>query len=142
MSIVDIEEQRIMIPASSYLLCFSYSRDCQIISQIQCLVLPYSQRMGKLQITNLKGILDYSEKQICKRGSHSLAKYWRHKKGNVEKILKVSLDSNPSTSPSVKVQIMGRKVCLNVNAKHCTQKVCWHHQPMFCLITLTKLSSQ
>ena len=30
----------------------------------------------------------------------------------VEKILKGSLDSIPSPSPSVKIQIMGRKVCL------------------------------
>ena len=30
----------------------------------------------------------------------------------VEKILKGSLDSIPSRSPSVKIQIMGRKVCL------------------------------
>ena len=34
----------------------------------------------------------------------------------VEKILKGSLDSIPSPSPSVKIQIMGGKC---VNAKHC-----------------------
>jgi len=32
--------------------------------------------------------------------------------GKVEKILKGSLDSIPSPSPSVKIQIMGRKVCM------------------------------
>ena len=32
--------------------------------------------------------------------------------GKVEKILKGSLDSIPSPSPSVKIQIMGGKVCL------------------------------
>ena len=35
----------------------------------------------------------------------------------VEKILKGSLDSIPSPSPSVKIQIMGRKVCLRCEDK-------------------------
>ena len=37
--------------------------------------------------------------------------------GNVEKILKGSLDSIPSPSPSVKIQIMGGKVCLRCKGK-------------------------
>ena len=32
--------------------------------------------------------------------------------GKVENVLKGSLDSIPSPSPSVKIQIMGEKVCL------------------------------
>ena len=35
----------------------------------------------------------------------------------VEKILKGSLDSIRSPSPSVKIQIMGRKVCLRCKVK-------------------------
>ena len=35
----------------------------------------------------------------------------------VEKILKGSLDSIPSPSPSVKIQIMGGKVCLRCKGK-------------------------
>ena len=35
----------------------------------------------------------------------------------VEKILKGGLDSIPSPSPSVKIQIMGGKVCLRFNGK-------------------------
>ena len=35
----------------------------------------------------------------------------------VEEILKGSLDSIPSPSPSVKIQIMGRKVCLRCKGK-------------------------
>ena len=38
----------------------------------------------------------------------------RHK---VEKILKGRLDSIPSPSPSVKIQIMGEKVCLGCKSK-------------------------
>jgi len=37
--------------------------------------------------------------------------------GKVEKILKGSLDSIPSPSPSVKIQIMDRKVCLRWKGK-------------------------
>ena len=45
------------------------------------------------------------------------------KAGKVEKILKGSLDSIPSPSPSVKIQIMGGKVCLRCKGKtlHCQQ---------------------
>ena len=35
----------------------------------------------------------------------------------IKKILKGSLDSIPSPSPSVKIQIMGRKVCLRCKGK-------------------------
>jgi hypothetical protein len=37
--------------------------------------------------------------------------------GKVEKILKGSLDSIPTPSPSVKIQIMGGKVCLRFKGK-------------------------
>ena len=37
--------------------------------------------------------------------------------GKVEKILKDRLDSIPSPSPSVKIQIMGGKVCLRCKGK-------------------------
>ena len=37
--------------------------------------------------------------------------------GKVEKICKGSLDSIPSPSPSVKIQIMGGKVCLSCEGK-------------------------
>ena len=37
--------------------------------------------------------------------------------GKVENILKGSLDSIPSPSPSVKIQIMGGKVCLRCKGK-------------------------
>ena len=37
--------------------------------------------------------------------------------GKVENILKVSLDFIPS--PSVKIQTMGRKICLRCKEKHC-----------------------
>ena len=41
----------------------------------------------------------------------------------VEKILRGRLDSIPSPSPSVKIQIMGRKVCSRCEVKtlHCQQ---------------------
>ena len=52
----------------------------------------------------------------------------------VEKILKDSLYSMPSPSPSVKIQFMGGKV---VKAK---QKFCWHHPSMFCHYTSSKVS--
>ena len=39
----------------------------------------------------------------------------------VEKILKGSLDSNSSPSPSVKIQIMGWK---GAKAKHCPAMIC------------------
>ena len=49
-----------------------------------------------------------------KRGSDELS---RKKSGKVEKILKGSLDSIPSPSPSVKIQIMGGKVWLRCKGK-------------------------
>ena len=88
------------------------------------------KRVVKMQTTNLKGILDYSEKKYClknKSAKWALTAFQNTeviRKGKVEKILKGSLDSIPSPSPSVKIKIMGGKVCLNVNAKHCKQKVC------------------
>ena len=61
----------------------------------------------------------------------------------VEKILKGSLDSIPSPSTSVKIQIMGGKVCLRCKGKTLLggankllkTKFCRHHPGMFCLIT-------
>ena len=52
----------------------------------------------------------------------------------VEKILKSSLNSTPSPTHSLKIQIMGGKFAWGVKAKHCwvlttnfwKQKVCWH----------------
>ena len=58
-----------------------------------------------------------------------------------EKILKGSLDSIPSPSSSVKIQIMG-KTLLDWPINFWQQKVCWHHPAMFCLITSSKLSRQ
>ena len=61
----------------------------------------------------------------------------------VEKILKVSLVSNPSDPLSVKIQIMDRKVCLRCKSKTLLgvlfSKLWWHHPAMFCLITSRKL---
>ena len=65
----------------------------------------------------------------------------------VENILKGSLDLIPSPSPSMKIQIMGGKVCfrckgktlLDVVNKLLFSKACWHHPAMFCLITSSKL---
>ena len=59
----------------------------------------------------------------------------------VKKILKGSLDLISSTSPSVKIQIIGGKFCLRCEGKtFLFSKVCWHHPSMFCLITFSKLS--
>jgi hypothetical protein len=68
----------------------------------------------------------------------------------VEKILKGNLDSIPSPSPTVKIQIMGGKVCLRckgktllgVGKKLLTTKSLITSPAMFCLITSTKLSCQ
>ena len=69
----------------------------------------------------------------------------------VEKILKGSLDSIPSPSPSVKIQIMGGKICMRCKGKTLlgvvnkllkTKNFCRHHSAMFCLITSSKLSRQ
>ena len=55
---------------------------------------------------------------------HIIALLWRIvcqilKIIKVEKILKVSLDSIPSPSPSVKIQIMCGKFACGVKARHC-----------------------
>ena len=68
----------------------------------------------------------------------------------VEKILKGSLNLIPSPSPSVKIDIMGGKVCLRCKGKTLLddvnkllkKKVFWHPPAMFCLITSSKLSHQ
>ena len=70
----------------------------------------------------------------------------------VENVLKGSLDSIPSPSPSEKIQITGGKVYLRCKGKtllgrRCQQsfeskKFCWHHPAVFCLIALSKLSYQ
>ena len=64
----------------------------------------------------------------------------------VEKNLKGSLVSIQSPSPTVKIQIMGRKICLRCKGKTLLgflfSKVCWHLPAMFCLITSSKLSRQ
>ena len=60
-----------------------------------------------------------------------------------KKILKGRLDSISSPSPSVKIQIMGGKVCLRGKGKTLLgivnkllySKVCWQHPAMFCLYT-------
>ena len=66
----------------------------------------------------------------------------------VQNILKASLDSIPSPSPSVKIQIVDRKVCLRWKDKILVrfsinfwkQNFCWHHPAMFFIIT-SRLSS-
>ena len=66
----------------------------------------------------------------------------------VEKILKGNLNSIPS--PSLKIQIMGGKVCLRCKGKTLLgvvnkllkQKVCQHSLAMVCLIISSKLSRQ
>ena len=65
----------------------------------------------------------------------------------LEKILKGSLDSIPSPSPSVKIQIMGgnfvkAKDFWMLSTNFWIQKVCWQCPAMFCLITSSKLSHQ
>ena len=62
----------------------------------------------------------------------------------VEKILKGILDSIPSPSPSVQIQIRGGKVCLRrkgktllgIETNFLYSKVCWQRPAMFCLYTL------
>ena len=68
----------------------------------------------------------------------------------VEKILKVSLDSIPSPSPLVKIQILGGKVCLRCNGKTLLGgvnklfvfKSLLTSLSSFCLITSSKVSRQ
>ena len=67
--------------------------------------------------------------------------YLLHK---VKRIYEDSLDLVPSSLPSVKIKIMGRK---GVKAKHCwrlstnfwKQKVCWYCPAMFCLYTFPSI---
>ena len=72
-------------------------------------------------------------------------------KVKVENILKSSLDSIPSPSPSVKIHIMGRKVCLRCKSETLMgighkllnfwfSEFCRHAPAMFCLITSSKVS--
>ena len=64
----------------------------------------------------------------------------------VEKILEGSLDSIPSPSPSVKIQIMSGKVCLRCKSKTLlgiVNKLCWTKSLLtarFCLYTSSQLS--
>ena len=63
----------------------------------------------------------------------------------VEKILKCSLDSIISPSPSAKIQIMGGKICLRckgcwmLSTNFWKQKVCRQCPAIFCLYTSNKL---
>ena len=52
-------------------------------------------------------------------GTNNFVVKFKEEEDKVENILKGSLDSIPSPLPSVKIQIMGRKVCLRLKAKHC-----------------------
>ena len=66
---------------------------------------------------NLYGTSVASVKEVAERGKHCILDVsWllKHEWIAVKlvKILKVSLDSIPSPLPSVKIQIMGKKVCL------------------------------
>ena len=68
----------------------------------------------------------------------------------VKKIWEDSLDSIPSPSSSVKIQILVVKFVWCVKAKYCwmlsinfwKRKGSWHHQAMFCIINSNKLSHQ
>ena len=53
----------------------------------------------------------------------------------VEKILKGSLDLILSTTPSVKIQIMGRKVCVRCKGIACFQKFVDINQQCFALFS-------
>ena len=73
--------------------------------------------------------------------------FYKFIEGKVEKILKGSLDSIPSPSPSVKIQIMGGKVGLRCKGKTLLGVV---SKPLkaknlltsICFITSNKLSCQ
>ena len=60
----------------------------------------------------------------CNRPFQGCGLLWREEYYTVEKILKGILDSIPSPSPSVRIQIMGGKVCLrqNIAGSFCFQK--------------------
>ena len=84
--------------------------------------------------------MEYFHLQICSCRFRFL--------GKVENSFKHSLDLIPSTSPSVKIQIIGRKVFLRFKGKtlqyqdtFCFQKFV-DNPAMFCLITSSKLSRQ
>ena len=70
----------------------------------------------------------------CNRPFQSCGLLWWEEYYKVEKILKCILDSIPSPSPSVKIQIMVGKVCLRFKGKTLLglvnkllkKKVCWH----------------
>ena len=59
-----------------------------------------------------KDCINFLEKPKTNRAQHVQTDL-----SKVEKILKGSLDSIPSPSPLVKIQIMGRKVCLRGKGK-------------------------
>ena len=58
----------------------------------------------------------------------------------VENIWKGNLDSIPSPSPSMLIQIMSGKICLRsigktlLSTNFWKQKVCWHHPACFALL--------
>mgnify|MGYP001452804506 CR=1 FL=1 len=60
------------------------------------------------------GLREIQKKGKDKPDSINAASY---SSGKVEKILKSSLDLIPSLSPTVKIQIMGGKVCLRCKGK-------------------------
>ena len=61
--------------------------------------------------------------------------------GKVEKILKGCLDSIPSPSPSLKIQIMGGKVCLKCKGKTSLAFVIAQFAYYACLPYLLKMAS-
>ena len=76
----------------------------------------------KFLTTKQKQVLDNRKlaKFVCITNIHEhflLRSYISHDFFKVEKILKGSLDSIPSPSTSVKIQIMGGKVCLRCKGK-------------------------
>ena len=69
---------------------------------------------AKNVVTKLKAEAAIQEKELAekqKEANDALIMIKVCKNFKVEKILKASLDSIPSPSPSMKIQIMGRKVC-------------------------------
>ena len=62
-------------------------------------------------------MFDFRLKKNIKPKTHNYSLDWIENKSKVEKILKGSLHSIPSLSPSVKIQIMGRKVFLMCKGK-------------------------
>ena len=90
----------------------------------------WTRRFGIVRRTN--------GKSCCSKSRH-----WSNTTGKVKNIQEDSLDSVSSPLPSVKIQIMGRKVFLRFLAKQSwalptnfwKQKVCCHHPAMFCLVT-------